>query len=228
MQFTSVGFVSCAMIATSVIASSASAAFTGIARSYYGMMGGRHIWRVYATSNNASDVLLNVFDHRITAGSMAGVQHHDTAGASWQPVAISDPDYFNDSFVTITGRLDTAAIGTSLDPSWGPTAGAIGAIPQDAGWFTNNPATEIRADSGHFVDGQWRIMIMQIAGATLAPGTFAFSASASIGWEESGATSPSFTWNRSYTIPAPGALALLGFAGFTTCRRRASRIPSAN
>lgn len=152
---------------------------------------------------------------------MAGVQHHDTGGGTWQPIAISDPDYFNDSFVTITGRLDTMAMGTSLDPNWGIGAGTVGAIPHDAGWFTNNPGVDIRADSGHFVNGQWRIMIMQIAGESLNPGTAGgYTATASIGWKLSGASSPMFTWNQQFTVPAPGAIALLGFAGLIARRRR--------
>ncbi len=222
MNFTSNHFFAVAASAAAVIASTATATFTGIHTEHYGVMGGRHIWRVYATSNTASDVLLNIFDHRVTGGSMAGVQHHDAGGGTWQPNAIFDPDYFNDSFVTITGRLDTMAMGTSLDPSWGPSAGSIGDIPLDAGWFTNNPGTDIRADSGHFVNGHWRIMIMQIAGATLVPGSplAGYSATASIGWKVGGTGSPSFTLNQGYTIPAPAPLALLAFAAMSSRRRR--------
>ncbi len=220
MHFTSTRFFGFAATAAGFIAASASATFTGLQTEHYGVMGGRHIWRVYATSNTASDVLLNIFDHRVTSGSMAGVQHNDTGGGTWQPNPIYDPEYFNDSFVTITGRLDTMAMGTSLDPSWGASSGTTGAIPHNAGWFTNNPGTDIRADSGHFVNGQWRILIMQIAGESLAPGAFGFSATATIGWKPGGTTGPSFTWNQAYAIPAPGALALIASACLTARRRR--------
>ncbi len=206
-------------VAAGMISATAGATFTGITTSHYGMIGERHVWRVYATSNNASDVLLNIFDHNITNGTMAGVQHNDALGGSWQPAAIYDPAYFNDSFVTITGRLDTPAMGTSLDPNWGAGIGVGGAIPLNAGWYTNNPGTDIRADSGQFVNGQWRILIMQIAGNTLTQGTFRYSAAVSIGWKVSGATTPSFTLNQGYAIPAPGAFALLALARITARRR---------
>lgn len=198
-----------------ICAAPASAAFTGFHSQYSGMLGGRHIWRVFAVSNNASDVLLNTIGHTVTQGSMSGVQHNDNAGGSWVPNMITNPMQFNDSFVTINGSLGSQ---TALDPSFGIGTGAT--IPQDAGWYNSDPANEIRADSGVYENGTYRILIMQVAGATLYQNTFRYRASMTIGWKAGGTTTPMWTGPVSYAIPAPGALALVGLASAFGRRRR--------
>ncbi len=198
---------------------SARATFTGLYTEHVGLLNGREVWRIYAESDNASDVLLNVFNHRVTAGSMNGVQQNDSYGGSWLPTAISNPSQFNDSYVSITGNLNSlGGVGTLLDPSFGTGLGNV--IPNNAGWYTSNAAVDIRADSGTYVQGVYRIMLMQVAGATLTPATLAYSATMTIGWKVGGTSSPSFTWDSPYSVPGPGALGALALASAFGRRRR--------
>ena len=67
-----------ACVATLGFSSGAFAAFTGLQSEFAGIVDGRSIFRVYAVASEADDVILNMFDHRITAGSTVGVLHTDS------------------------------------------------------------------------------------------------------------------------------------------------------
>ena len=192
------------------IAGSASAGFTGFSVESAGNVDGVDVYRVYANFSAPTDILLNALKHNVTAGSMSGVVHNDAAGGSWNPTFTFLPQMVaNDSFVTVTGLAGVSAQ-TNLDPGFGTGFGA--AIPTNAGWFNSNPASNI------VVGSSLRIMIMQVA---LAAGNAGYSASLEVGYKESpSATQPLFG-SGTYTIPAPGALALLGAAGLMGRRRRA-------
>ena len=203
------------------ISSGAFAAFTGIQSEFAGVVDGRSIFRVYAVASEADDVILNMFDHRITAGSLAGVAHSDSfednSGGfpgNWNASYTSNANASRDSFVTITGRTGLTSA-TTLDPSFG--VGIGNDIPHNAGWYTAAPGTPIVAGSAGTPNGtSWRILIMQVAGTGLN-----YNATVSIGWKQNtGTTMASFTLNQAYSIPAPGALALLGAAGMAGRRRR--------
>ncbi len=182
------------------IAASAHAEFTGFTVESMGNVGGNDVYRVY----------LNALKHNVTAGDMSGVLHNDFGGGSWNPTLTLLPDQVaNDSFVTISGLTGVAA-STNLDPSFGTGAGS--AIPTNAGWFNANPGTNI------VVGAAGRVMIMQVA---LAAGNAGYTASLEVGYKESASATTPLFGSGSYTIPAPGALALLGAAGLMGRRRRA-------
>ena len=199
------------------VAAGANAAVTGLQVEYGGLVGGRHVWSVYAVSNDVNHVMLNIIGHTVTAGSMSGVEHNDFGGGTWNPGLTILPDQLgNDSYVTVTG-LAGAAAGTNLDPSFGSGLGAT--IPTGAGWLTSNPGSPILFTGG-------RIKIMQVAGTTYSngPGGAFYTGRLTVGYKaNANSTTPLYAENLSYTIgvPAPGALALLGLAGLAGRRRRA-------
>lgn len=204
--------------------SGAFAAFTGLQAEFAGVVDGRSVYRVYAIASEADDVMLNMFDHRIVSGSTAGVMHSDnyqdnTGGypGHWNSAYTTVANNTGDSFVTVTGRTGSTS-STTLDPSFGLGVGA--AIPYNAGWYTANPSMPIIAGvAGTQVGNTWRLLIMQVAGTGIN-----YNATVSIGWKQhTGTTLASFTLNQAYSIPAPGALALLAAAGMAGRRRRAGQ-----
>jgi len=212
------------------ITSSAWAAFDGLSSDYQGMIDGRHVWRVYAVSNSADDTLFAAFGHHVFSGTMAAVEHNDSLGGTWAPQ--SGSAMANDSFVTVTGGLGVGVLGgasgTVLSSGW--ANGGIGTeIINSSGeyggasWQVASAAAALRADSGLFVNGTYRVMIMQIAGTNLAPGgNFGFSARINLGWWQGEGATTQYLFNGSYTVPAPGALVLAGVAtlhGFGRRRR---------
>lgn len=192
------------------IAASASAGFTGFTVENMGSVGGRDVYKVYANFSAPTDILLNALKHNVTAGSMSGVLHNDFGGGTWNPTLTILPDQLaNDSFVTISG-IGGPTAATNLDPSFGSGFGA--AIPTNAGWFNANPANNI------VVGSSLRIMIMQVA---LAADNAGYTASLEVGYKESASATQPLFGSGTYTIPAPGALALLGAAGLMGRHRRA-------
>ncbi len=195
-----------------IVAGSASADFVNYSVVSAGNIGGRDVYRVYANFNEADDVLLNFFNHSTTAGGQTGVLHNDFAGGSWNPNFTFLPDQAaNDSYVTMNGTSGATA-STALDPSFGSGAGS--AIPHNAGWYNSNPGTPIVVGAG------LSVMIMQVA---LTTGDAGWTADLTSGWKESTSTSQALFGYGSYSVgvPAPGALALMGLAGFAGRRRRA-------
>lgn len=220
---------------SAVLSASASGAFLGVTSEYTGVVDGRHVFRVFAVSNTASDVLLSAFGHNVTSGSMSGVQHNDDHGGTWVPHPAPASSSASDSFVTITGGLgisggdNSSGVGTALSSGW--TNGGIGGVIenvsgtyQGASWQSSNPQVEVRADSGILVDGMYRILIMQVSGADL--GTTAstrYTAKLNLLWRTSGSTGLSYTFNQAFSIPAPGGIVLLGTAvSMCSGRRRKS------
>ena len=187
----------------------AHAAFTGFSVTTVGTVAGRDVYQVYANFDAPTDIILNVLKHNVTAGNMGNVVHNDFGGGSWNPTLTLLPEQVaSDSFVTVSGLTGVAA-STNLDPGFGTGQGST--IPANAGWFNSNPSSNI------VVGASLRIMIMQVA---LKAGTKGYSASLEVGYKESPqATQPLFG-SGSYTIPAPGALALLMAAGALRRRRR--------
>ena len=221
--------------ATAFIASAASATVTGLSVEYNGLhaASGRHIFSVFVLSNGpvggASDVMLNMIGHQVIAGDMNEVVHtdaylddNDVAVGHWNASYTSastaaTSNQFKDSYVTITGKTG-ASSSTSLDPSFGTGANdpANPAIPAAAGWYTANPSVDILITGG-------KIKVMQIAVTPDADGDQNwYTGKMSVGYKLQGTTTPLYAMNLTYIIqiPAPGALALLGFAGAFASRRR--------
>lgn len=206
--------VMCGCVVALASAPGAHAAFTGFTVTNVGTVGGRDVYRVFANFSAPTDILLNALKHNVTSGTMSNVVHNDFAGGSWSPGFTLLPEQAaNDSFVTLTGLAGPSAQ-TNLDPSFGTGAGPT--IPQNAGWFNSNPTSNI------VVGPSLRIMIMQVA---LKAGTKGYSASLEVGYKESpSATQPLFG-SGTYTIPAPGALALMMAASSLRRRRRSPPSP---
>lgn len=204
------------------------ATFNGLSSEYQGTIDGKHVWRVYAVSNNANDMLFAAFGHHVVSGSMASVEHNDTLGGTWSPHSGSAAT--NDSFVTITGGIGVGvidgAVGTVLTSGW-TTGGTGSEIANSTGgyggatWQISDAASAVRADTGVFVGGMYRVMIMQIAGANLSPnGVVGFNARVNLAWWSGAGTTPDYLFNSFYSVPTPGAVVLAGLATLCGTGRR--------
>jgi uncharacterized protein (TIGR03382 family) len=97
-----------------------------------------------------------------------------------------------------------------LDPGFTLPTGA--SIANGSGWFNANPNSPIVVGSG------LKVLIMQVA---IATGSAGYSASLEVGYKANQSDTTPLFGSGTYTIPAPGALALLGAAGLIGRRRRA-------
>ena len=120
-----------------------------------------------------------------------------------------------DSFVTMQGIGN--GWGTALDPSfgtpYGPQAGGISPPNTNAGWYDASPGTQ------NLIGATYRVRLMQIA-RIAADDTTTYTANLTLGYAYLGSTVAQFGYG-SFTIPAPGAIALVGLAGLVGRRRRA-------
>ena len=119
-----------------------------------------------------------------------------------------------DSFVSIC--QSTPGNGVAFDPSFGapfgPTAHDITGLENiNAGWYDATPSAP------NLVGITLKCRVLQIARLSIT--TSVFTANMTLGYAAFGATTPLFGYG-SFTIPAPGAMALLGLAGAFGRRRR--------
>jgi hypothetical protein len=196
-----------AMIVALCVTSPCLASFTGFTVEYRGNIGSRDVYQVFANFANPNNVLLNLINHTVTAGSMSNVLHSDSSG-TWNPsLTVTTPQIANDSFATING-LTGAFTSTGFAPVWN---GIGAALPNGQGWFNANPSAQV------VVGASGRVMIMQVA---IASGTSGYTAQLGVGFKvDSAQTQPAFG-NGTYTIPAPGILGLACCAGVLRTRRR--------
>jgi MYXO-CTERM domain-containing protein len=140
----------------------------------------------------------------------------------------------------VYGAQYYASTQTNADPnftgtSWNATPGSADAttVPANAGWYTGNPTSvdnnaeslagltgRVNGTNGQFAThGIW-VAHLVLSGTNVQIGTdVSFAGYASIKDGISGALSQG---SSSFAaVPAPGALALLGLAGFAARRRRA-------
>jgi hypothetical protein len=199
-----------------------------------------------AGANASSQRVLNVFDfakadatpegNQIAAGSsgIMNAVHNDnfqgdvdTDGdgtadlfgsmGTWagDASAMSTAQSLTDSFVTMQGIGN--GWGTALDPSfgtpYGPAAGGISPPNTNAGWYDATPGTQ------NLVGGTLKVRLLQIA-RIAADDTTTYTANMTLGYAYLGSTVAQFGYG-SFTIPAPGAIALVGLAGLIGRRRRA-------
>ena len=199
-----------------------------------------------AGANGSSQRVLNVFDfakadstpegNQIAAGSsgIMNAVHNDnlmgdldTDGDGYTDVigsmgtwaadaaAMSSTQALTDSFVTMQGI--GLAWGTALDPSfgtaYGPQAGGISPPNTNAGWYDATPGTQ------NLIGTTYRVRVMQIA-RIAAEDNNTYTANMTLGYAYLGSTVAQFGYG-SFTIPAPGAIALVGLAGLVGRRRRA-------
>jgi MYXO-CTERM domain-containing protein len=230
--------------AASAVVASADAGFLGFVASSR-TVGAYTVIDVFAGVQNASDKFLNVYN---MSSNGTFFQATGLANKTWKPDAANFNSTRNsiDSFMT-AGTFSGGAYGgefyastnTTGDPnftgsSWNatPASPAATTIPANAGWYTGDP-TSVDNSAESLAGLVGRVNGTGAAGANFGIwcshlvllgnkviGTdFTFSAFASIKDGVSGAVSQS---SSSFAaIPAPGALALLGLAGFAARRRRA-------
>ena len=232
-----------AAAAASAVVASADAGFLGFVASSR-TVGAYTVIDIFAGVQNASDKFLNVYN---TSSNGVFFQATGLANKTWKP----DSANFNstrtsiDSFMT-AGTYSGGAYGgqyyastnTNGDPnftgnSWNasPASAAATTIPALAGWYTGDPTSiDNKAESLAGLAGRvngtggaganfgiWCAHLV-LTGNQAIGADFTFSAFASIKDGVTGGTSQS---SSSFPVPAPGALALLGLAGFAARRRRA-------
>ncbi|MBM4009589.1 MAG: hypothetical protein FJ285_08360 [Planctomycetes bacterium] len=206
-------------------------------------IGNRTIYSVYANFSSTNLRVVNVFNfgRAVTAGPLQGNQiaqgrvgsmnavHNDlfigdidldedgtidvfnnpgtwAAGAGTWTTAATDS--LTDSYCTLQGI--GGAWGTAFDPSMSfPPFGTD--IATNAGWYDATPSVpNIPSAAG-------RLKVLQVA--RLSSDLSDFRANLTIGYAVTGTSTALFGYG-SFAIPAPGALALLGFAGIVGTRRR--------
>jgi MYXO-CTERM domain-containing protein len=238
-----------AVSAVSAVAASANAGFQGFVASVR-TVGGYTLIDIFAGVNNASDKFLNVYDANISTTVAGGFyQAAGLTNKTWKPDAgaFAATRTSIDSFMTAGtfsggayGGVYYASTNTNGDPnftgtSWSPTPGSPAAttVPANAGWYTGDPTSvdnnaeslagltnRVNGTNGQYAThGIWVSHIV-LAGTGYTLGTdVSFAAYASVKDGISGAVSQS---SSSFApVPAPGAVALLGLAGFAARRRRA-------
>ena len=224
-----------ALALTAAVASSASATFVSyvVTKTQNTNSGvNLDVYTVWARFNGSTDTVLNAFNFNRVDGTATNMFYHrdlnstssnvltKTAG-TWNPSQVGSATNNRpfDSYLTIGGN-PTGTNSTNADPSW-PAAGGSWNRPDvptglNAGWFNSNPpnlqgrvgsagntATDVRL--GQFsVDrdangGTWNLKIGYNSGVSGAPVQFA---------------------ETTFSLPAPGAMALLGLAGLAGRRRR--------
>ena len=239
-----IGFI--AVVGAAAVVASADAGFLGFVASARNV-GANTVIDIFAGVSNSSDKFLNVYD--LTSNGVY-VQKAGLATKTWKPDAAgftSTRNTADDSFMT-AGTFSGGAYGgeyyastnTNGDPnftgtSWNatPASALATSIPALAGWYTGDPTSVDNgaeslaglvgrvngtgASSANF--GVW-VAHLVVAGNNKVIGTdFTFGAFASIKDGVTGQTSQS--GSSFAAVPAPGALALLGVAGFASRRRRA-------
>jgi hypothetical protein len=237
-----------AVSAVSAVAASANAGFQGFVASVR-TSGAYTIIDIFAGVSNASDKFLNVYDANISTTVAGGFfQKAGLATKTWKPDVAGFTNTRNaiDSFMTAGtfsggsyGGEYYASTNTYADPnfsgnSWNatPASAAATTVPANAGWYTGDPTSvdnfaeslsgltgRVNGTNGQFAThGIW-IAHLVLSGTNVQLGTdVSFAGFVSIKDGISGAVSQG---SSSFVIPAPGAIALLGLAGFASRRRRA-------
>lgn len=239
-----------AVSAVSAVAASANAGFQGFVASVRDV-GAYTVIDIFAGVTNQSDKFLNAYDMTISTTVSGGFHQGSTlANKTWKPDAAGFGSTRNtlDSFMTAGtfsggqyGNEFYASTNTNGDPSFNgtswngtPASAAATTVPANAGWYTGDPTSiDNRAESlagmvgrvngttGAGVPASWGIWISHIvlAGNGRTLGTdVTYSGFASVKDGLSGAVSQGAS---AFPVPAPGAVALLGLAGFASRRRRA-------
>jgi MYXO-CTERM domain-containing protein len=232
--------------AASAIAASANAGFLGFTGFSYIASNGNRVIDVFAVVSNASDKLLNVYNANITNNAGAGgatffTQQAGLATRGWKPdAATSSRSNTVDSFMTIgvdggapyEGQYYASA-NTGADGGFTFGWSTLGnTVPANAGWFLSPPtlpdsiAESLTGMTGTRVNlgpagqdsnlGIWCAhMVMSGDTTSCLWGATAAVKDGNTGLVSTGSVA------AGELIPAPGAIALLGLAGFASRRRRA-------
>ena len=202
------------LAAALAVVGSANANFTGYSVSST-TNGTYNMYQVFGNFDGATDTVLNAFQiHAIVGSSLAGFVHNDvltggapsTTAGSWNPQFVTLGAF--DSYVCIGGGTGFASNNsTNGDPGWGTAGFNQAGIPDGttagvAGWFNSNPPNL----QGRVVSGQVLLASMVLAVGDTTGRTFFMK----VGYN-----------SGVFTLPTPGAVALLGLAGLAGRRRRA-------
>jgi MYXO-CTERM domain-containing protein len=230
----------------SAIAASANAGFLGFTGFSYIASNGNRVIDVFAVVSNSSDKLLNVYNANITNNAGAGgatffTQQAGLATRGWKPdAATSSRSNTVDSFMTIgvdggapyEGQYYASA-NTGADGGFTFGWSTLGnTVPANAGWFLSPPtlpdsiAESLTGMTGTRVNlgpagqdsnlGIWCAhMVMSGDTTSCLWGATAAVKDGNTGLVSTGSVA------AGELIPAPGAIALLGLAGFASRRRRA-------
>ena len=239
-------FIIAAVGSASFIAS-ADAGVLGYSAFYYTASNGNVVIDVFTVVSNASDRLLNVYNVNLTTtqgGSTLAtfVQQAGTATRGWKPDATtSTRSNIVDSFMTIgvdggaayEGQYYASA-GTGADGSFTNWSSLAPTVPANAGWFLSPPTlpdnvaesmsgmTGTRVNTGTAGTSNLGIWCAHMI---MAPGStncwWAGTSAVKDGVTGATVTTTAQSSNFLAVVPAPGALALLGIAGFSSRRRRA-------
>jgi MYXO-CTERM domain-containing protein len=220
-------------LSIALVATSAShAGFTGFTTDRVITAAGNTQYSVFANFDSAglpsgkSWVFLNVYNYQGVAGSMNAI-HQDAAEdvdgnptSSWSAAAnlLGATARDNDSWVTASGSGTSAGADASLDPSFNNTIfDRIVGSGGGAGWFDATPGTQNLVAAGG-VSG-FRIKLIQFVRAGNDNFLGLYTGSMSITYKVQDSSAP-LSGSGSFTIPAPGAVALAGLAGLMGRRRR--------
>jgi MYXO-CTERM domain-containing protein len=225
-----------AAVAGLAVSTMASATFTGyVVTSTNVTNSGQNltVYTLWARFNGPTDTVLNAYNFAAVGGSaLGGFWHKDNASynsgvlqqefGTWSPGQTGNATANRpfDSYLTI-GNQAVGTNPTQADPSW-PIAGGGWDRPDLAdngtiGWFNPNPP-----------NNQGRVGVGANTATDVRLGQFVLSAndsaarnySLTIGYNSGVAGAPVQFGDGSFSLPAPGALALLGLAGFAGRRRR--------
>jgi hypothetical protein len=209
-------------LAATAAAGSASAAFVGMNVVSSEVIQGAdtfYVFKVYAKFNNANDTVLNAYG--MNALPTGAFWHNDflsgpsgsTVAGTWSPTLVPAPNAPLDSWVTIGGNAGDFGNSTAFDPGWGAAGGNQAGIPAGAGWFNQNPPN---------LQGRVNASTLEtlIAQFVFKNAIFDFTTPITIGYNQ-GIGTPSQFGEGTFSVPAPGAIALLGLAGLAGRRRRA-------
>ena len=230
----------------SAIAASANAGFLGFTGFTYIASNGNRVIDVFAVVSNSSDKLLNVYNANITNNAGAGgatffTQQAGLATRGWKlDAATSNRSNTIDSFMTIGvdgaaayGGQYYASAATGADGGFTFGWSTLGnTVPANAGWFLSPPtlpdsiAESLTGLTGTRVNlgpaGQDSNLGIWCAHMVMSGDTTSclWGATAAIKDGVTGLVS-SGSVTAGQLIPAPGAIALMGLAGFAARRRRA-------
>ncbi len=232
-----------AIVGTASLVASADAGFLGFVASVR-TVGANTVIDVFAGVSNASDKFLNVYN---TVSNGVFVQKAGLATKTWKPDTAgftSTRNTLDDSFMT-AGTFSGgsymgeyyASANTNGDPnftgsSWNatPASPAATTIPNLAGWYTGDPTSVDNVSESiaglvnrqNLSGGESATRGIWCAHFVVANsgGNINFSAFTSIKDGVTGGTSQAQS-SGTFFVPAPGALALVGLAGFASSRRRA-------